>query len=141
MNAQQAENLRVLIRHMETRCHRTLDMGKYFASCGAPACALGEATVCGLVEREGTNMSAESYPYTFSPDNERGPVFGLEKRHAAHLFGMSDDNAWRRDHITPQEWATEARKVLAENGYSMDVKPDPFPAFMARVMEPVAVTA
>jgi hypothetical protein len=43
MNPQQAENLRILIRHMETKVTRTLSMDAITGPCGTPACAFGEA--------------------------------------------------------------------------------------------------
>lgn len=134
MNAQQAENLRVLIRHMETRCRRTLDMGTIFFQCGTPACALGEAwTVDGLKECFIERPRLSNYEVTCRE------IFGVH--HHTRLFGGSIFNAWKNSYVTPQQWAAEARVVLTEHGYSMDVKPDAFPAFMAKVMEPVAVTA
>jgi hypothetical protein len=44
MDATQAENLRILIRHMETKVSRTLDMHSIQYPCGTPACAMGEVS-------------------------------------------------------------------------------------------------
>ena len=130
MNEQQAENLRILIRHMETKVKRTLDMSYYGDDeCGTPACALGEAKVCAA-------LSHCEWPEPFNGSD------GLWPRHAAQafgegtenrLFGTAIGNAWRRAYVTPQEWAAEARKVLAENGYSMD---DGFHKFLAKTLMP-----
>jgi hypothetical protein len=118
MNATQAENLRILIRHMETKCNRTLDMDRY-GSCGTPACAYGEACVLPHFNAQGLHLNDAS------PSLMRGEIFG-EGGHVRRLFGGSGFNKWGRDAVTPQEWALEARKVLAENGYSMDdAKPIP----------------
>lgn len=130
MNAQQAENLRILIRHMENNVNRTLNMDDFYQPCGTPACALGEAQAMGLVK-----FKLDEY--------DCGPVFGLHFETASRLFGTATANAWKRQNVTPQEWAMEARKALAENGYTMDepAKPEPFEAFMAKVMEPIKEAA
>lgn len=139
MNAQQAENLRVLIQHMETSVTRTLNMIKYFnkssdPECCTPACAMGEAAFCPALAHIGIPRGGAFLRTDY------GHHF-VDTRDNARLFDIGSGNAFKTDVVTPMEWAAEARKVLAENGYSMDVKPDAFPAFMAKVMEPVAVTA
>ena len=122
MNAQQAENLRILIRHMETNVTRTLYMDSY-EKCGAPACALGEAKAIGLIKDE-------------QDEHRCSREFGCSH---TGIFSMAIINPWGRADVTPQEWAIEARKVLAENGYSMDDKAadDGFAAFRAKLLEPV----
>lgn len=136
MNAAQADNLRILIRHMESLKRPVLNMNDYFESCGTPACALGEAcTIPALAER-GLGQVGTLRVIVAGHAN----VFGLLGFATTRLFGSEDNNAWRRKNVTPQEWAAEARKVLAGNGYSMD-SPDLFAAFMAKVREPVAVEA
>lgn len=153
MNPQQAENLRILIRHMETKVTRTLHMAAISRDCGTPACALGEAGAIGIAglslpKYESTStliLNGATAPMTAVAD----VVFGLmpfswsEAKQAHRLFCAATDNAWRRNEVTPQEWATEARRVLAENGYAMDAAPtsDGFAAFMDRVRAPVAVEA
>ena len=133
MNATQADNLRILIRHMETRVTRTLNMSSY-ETCGTPACALGEATLCSALARQlpairdlNRKVHGDLFVETMA-DNDR--LFGYE--------GLRT-YVWETDSVTPQEWAAEARKVLAENGYSMDAPDDGFAAFMDKVREPVAV--
>src|SRR6185369_4282913 len=129
MNAQQAENLRILIRHMENNVTRTLNMDNYYEPCGTPACALGEAQVMGLV-RNGLLW-----------EHDCGPTFGLCSELSDRLFGIGRHNVWKRSSVTPKEWADEARKVLAAHGYAMDEpKVDPFTAFKVRMLEPVALT-
>jgi hypothetical protein len=126
MNAQQAENLRILIRHMETNVHRVLDMRVIRKPCGTPACAWGEA--CMVPELQpwlGTLAERKTDPVALEL------VFGCEK--SDRMFGFSVNG---KADVTPQEWAAEARKVLAENGYSMD---DDFARFMAKVQEPVVL--
>lgn len=143
MNPQQAENLRILIRHMESNVVRTLDMGRYFNPCGTPACALGEAATIPALLARGLVVHAHEDGKLACPDNE-AEVFGLyDEAKLNRLFGLSGSCAWRRSRVTPQEWAAEARKVLAEHGYAMD-EPKPvsdFARFMERVVEPVEVSA
>lgn len=136
MNKQQAENLRILIRHMETKCDRTLDMGRYFTTCGTPACAAGEACTIPALQLAGL-VSSGGFSWTSVIGQQA--VFGDEAVMDRKLFYALGGNPWKRDDVTPQEWAAEARKVLAENGYSMDEAPapEPFKRFMERVMEPV----
>lgn len=117
MTPKQAENLRVLIRHMETKCDRTLYMNSYFHRCGTPACALGEAASVPALAHCGIGRNTDEIHF-FQAER----AFGVGDR----LFGLSSDNAFGKYHVTPQEWAAEARKVLAEHGYSMgDEKPIP----------------
>lgn len=62
----------------------------------------------------------------------------------SRLFGTRDGgNAWGSNSVTPQEWAVEARRVLAWNGYAMgdEKKPEPFPAFMAKLTETPCIDA
>lgn len=124
MNAQQANNLMVLIRHMEANVTRTLDMSLY-ERCGSPACALGEAEAIGLIE------SAER-------EHVYGEVFG--KPYPRNIFSIECANPWKRNDVTPQEWALEARKLLADHGYSMDSDPG-YTRFMNKLQEPVPVRA
>lgn len=139
MNAQQAENLRTLIRHMETNVTRTLYMPIISESCGTPACAMGEACMVesfGLSFNKGWNYSLFLNGTSINLGDAAERVFGDAKCKLfnGHLRGASRPS--------PHDWAIEARKVLAEYGYSMDEpKPDAFPAFMAKLMQPVAVTA
>ncbi len=146
MNATQAENLRILIRHMETSVERILRMSFYFnehGGCGTPACALGEACVIPALQRRGLNHGGDLYVPMFNGDVDgRGiKFFGLSIKDSSRLFGTARENAWEGGTVTPQEWAAEARKVLAKNGYSMDAPDDGFGAFMEKVREPVAVEA
>jgi hypothetical protein len=139
MTPQQAKNLSVLIRHMETKVTRMLNMLSVFDEwpepemgvCGTPACAMGEAYF----------VKALRPQFKERPDCINFPslaivLFGVSYR----LFGANDpqdgtpSNAWNRDEVTPLEWAAEARKVLTENGYSMD---DGFPAFMEKTLKPL----
>ena len=114
MNPTQAENLRILIRHMETRVTRVLDMEKYFNPvCRTPACALGEATL--VPELAHLGMRAGGLLFMHHSQDFASSIVDRKR-----LFSTSDNNAWGRAAVTPQEWATEARKVLAEHGYSMD---------------------
>lgn len=126
MNEQQAENLRILIRHMETKCDRILDMVAV-SRCGTPACALGEAKLICMPEMFSGSLNTYvrasevfGLPYEsgVSPGNHR--IFRL---FGAELHG--------KRYVEPQEWAAEARKVLAEHGYSMD---DGFAAFKERLL-------
>ena len=123
MNATQAENLRILIRHMETKVTRTLDMSM-FLNRGAPACALGEAVFCQELAHLGVKEQRIDLSVT-------GRHFAQTSGDLLALFGPAGMNAWGRVNVTPQEWAIEARKVLAENGYSMD---DGFAAFKAKIL-------
>lgn len=145
MNAQQAENLRILIRHMETKCERQmLNMLRVHELCGTPACALGEACAIaslGLARagKEGSGCAlliAGRYAGYFEAASI---VFGCADKDVDRIFGGSVRNVWRRNDVTPQEWAVEARKVLAENGYSMEPQDDGFGAFVAKVREPLPV--
>jgi hypothetical protein len=131
MNAQQAENLRILIRHMETKCNRMLNMTTV-GDCGTPACALGEAAfvVDGLREhfvrsRSTYEMAAELFGLPYNPGGD-APIY--------RIFGAQLNG---ERFVSPQKWAIEARKVLAENGYTMDG--DGFDRFMAKVREPVTL--
>lgn len=146
MTPQQADNLRTLIRHMETKCGRTLNMRvTCLPECGTPACAIGEATAIASLglsfEKEGDvflgAMLRHDGRLRYFSDAAYS-LFGVTNR----LFGAGPDNAFHRNDVTPKEWAVEARLVLSENGYAMDEpKPEPFKAFMARALEPVAVEA
>lgn len=139
MNATQAENLRILIRHMETKVTRALDMCRIFVEstdewgCGTPACALGECTVIPELRAQGMDSWLGCARELDSGD-PRGPVFGLSVVDSNRIFGEDHRNVWKRGDLTPQEWAVEARKVLCENGYSMDeAKPDDgFQRFLER---------
>lgn len=127
MNATQAENLRILIRHMETNVKRTLDMRRIRNPvCGTPACAWGEA--CMVPELQVHFGTLEARRVGVLPME----VFG----HGTCLFGTSING---KADVSPLEWAIEARKALAEHGYTMDDdKPAPtFERFMERVREPV----
>lgn len=145
MTPEQANNLRILIRHMETKCARTLWMERFFTTlpspgtslseqvCGTPACALGEATTIPALRLTTWDQLHWEY-YGWSP------VFGLNGDERRRLFASLEDNAWRRDEVTPQEWAAEARRVLAENGYSMEPNapnPEALKAFMEKLQEPI----
>lgn len=133
MNAQQAENLRILIRHMEGLKRPGLNMDTYFEPCGTPACALGEAcTVPALVD---AGIVTWRFGDRVMVSGHRDAFGFTEGKHTMRLFGSATTNAWKRADVTPQEWAIEARKVLAENGYSMDEKPadDHFKPFMDRL--------
>lgn len=146
MNPTQAENLRILIRHMDT-LGRTLYM-EVFSRCGTPACALGEACTIKALNARGLLPGGEDSDWGFIPthagiDDVRGrSFFGIDVPQSERLFDSRHGNAWKRADVTPQEWAVEARKVLSENGYSMD-EPKPaqtFESFMAKALEPVDVT-
>jgi hypothetical protein len=122
MNAQQAENLRILIRHMETKCQRpTLFMGQVHYRCNTPACAIGEAAFIGV-----GGLSFPAYdPAECSVMLRGGRTFYTDAAHEVFgtidpfLSGITTKRGLTKD-PTPQEWALEARKVLAEHGYSMD---------------------
>jgi hypothetical protein len=118
---------------MESAVSRTLNMNRYFNECGTPACALGEAATIPTLREAGLSRGKHSV-------GGEDEVFGLTDHQDDRLFGFGTI-VWQRSNVTPQEWAAEARKVLGEHGYSMDAKPDTFAAFMAKVQEPVAVTA
>lgn len=140
MNEQQAENLRILIRHMENNVARTLQMRTYFGPCGTPACAIGEACMVPALAAQGlvttNDCDREWCPLTGS--RETGRIFGLDSDGGKRLFGPRAYNAWGSNDVAPQEWATEARKVLAESGYSMEAPTDPaFNRFMETVRLPV----
>lgn len=130
MNAQQAENLRVLIRHMEAQ-NPALGMS-HIHECGTPSCAWGHALYIRELAAQGLTVSA--------PD--LWTVFGND---TGGIFCPAGSNPWGRNQVTGQEWATAARWVLTERGYSVDSTParvpDAFAAFMAKLQEPVAVTA
>lgn len=144
MNAQQADNLRILIRHMETKVTRVLEMRFYFDGCGTPGCALGEATCIPALARAGLSQLRRDDGVPIYPTNETA-VFGLRDADRDRLFGTPKTCAWGRNDVTPLEWGVEARRVLAENGYSMDdaapakVGDDGFSAFLAKLREPVAL--
>lgn len=144
MNAQQAENIRILIRHMESNVERPLNMNAV-AVCGTPACAMGELPSA----FQEFSLSDVDYRLDHNGSPKRiamisadffglgGKEFNPSNLHY-RLFGASSCNAWGRSQVTPKEWAAEARKVLTEHGYRMD---DGFAAFRAKVLEPVAVEA
>lgn len=135
MNPTQAENLRILIRHMET-LPRMLTMNTFFAmhdpECKTPACALGEATTLARF-RDILSVSRTSAGGWVHGGRA---AFGATER----LFGTKTENAFGTNAVTPQEWAVEARKVLAENGYSMD-EPKPVPSVAERLALVVAGAA
>ena len=121
MNTTQAENLRILIRYMDAVQVPQLDMAVTHHSCGTPACAYGHALHVQALKDRGIPSLVAS-----------GRFFGLSDKDDGRLFGGS---LWQFEggrlvnlvaKPTPQQWAAEARKVLAENGYSMDeAKPIP----------------
>lgn len=130
MTPTQAENLRILIRHMETKCQRVLDMDTY-QRCGTPACAIGEAALIPQFNLKFEGDHALLYCGFRSADDAAAELFGLDTPAKNYrLFGLPGTNAWGCQYITPQEWAAEGRKVLAENGYSMDDKPAEFIALV-----------
>lgn len=134
MTPTQAENLRILIWHMETRCNRTLRMA-FYASCGTPACALGEACVVPELRNRGLDFPPCEIPmYQGETDGRGCAFFGLSMKDGERLFGTANSNVWGRGTVSPQEWAVEARKVLSEHGYSMD---DGFAAFKAKILIPL----
>lgn len=135
MNTKQAENLRTLIRHMESQaCWPVLDMTTTVSECGSPACALGAAK---LLPRLGKLL--ERYSMLDEICEANAPVFGLKQGDGMRLFNGGPGNAWARCSVTAAEWAIEARKVLAEHGYSMDdAKPVTFEDFMVKVLQPPA---
>ena len=111
MNTTQAENLRSLIRRIEP-LPTPLGMDQFHHPCGTPSCAAGYAKDMRLLSEATTEGYADA--------------FGADSRMIRRLFGEAEFNVWGRNDVTPQEWAVEARKVLAENGYSMDeAKPIP----------------
>lgn len=128
MNAQQAENLRVLIRHMEAQ-DPALGM-EHIHECGTPSCAWGHALY--IRELAANGLTSDTL--------NLWSVFG---HNTGGIFCAARNNPWGRNQVTGREWGAGARKVLAERGYSMDdtpAKPDAFQAFMAKVREPVEVT-
>lgn len=140
MNPQQAENLRTLIRHMEV-LDRPLNMHRVATHCGTPACAIGEATCIPQFAMElcpsdyGSHVVLQGRAMFYAAAARA--LFAVEDR----LFGDINTNVWRSNSVTPAEWATEARKVLAESGYAMEPHDDGFAAFMAKVREPIAINA
>lgn len=140
MNEQQAENLRKLITHMETKVSRKLYMPYIQHPCGTPACAMGEVSMIpafGLSRGKGMVgcLLHNGDPVSMRDTSER--LFGLASDQYEHLFGGSLNGTIEP---TPQEWAAEARKVLAKNGYTMVPHtaipvPTAFDAFMEKVME------
>ena len=123
MNAQQAENLRILIRHMETTAVERLHMPLFRHPCGTPACAWGHATTLPQfagAQDEMIGVSIGRYfglpPTTSDWRKGWGRLFGT-----ALMVNQGDSASPRYvESPTPKEWAAEARKVLAEHGYSMD---------------------
>ena len=150
MNATQAENLRILIRHMETKVERVLDMNTIRYSCGTPACALGEAACVPAIAAQGLALTERGAPFLCSWHGDQGPrkwaeaaitLFGGTTDSYRRLFGTGATNAWGSNTVTPAEWTLEARKVLAENGYSMDEPKaaQTFERFMAATLKPVQI--
>ncbi len=139
MNEQQADNLRILIRHMERNVTRTLNMSRY-VDCGTPACALGEAGCIPHFQAQGWHIQGNDLLHgdgLYVHDIEA--TFGMVYE---RLFSTHHLNLWQSSNVTPRAWADGARTVLAEYGYSMDdpaPADDGFSAFMAKVREPVAV--
>jgi hypothetical protein len=134
MNPQQAENLRILIRHMEGGNVKELYMPLSDHTCGTACCAMGEARRIGI---SGATILPGDIG-AISPSARR--AFGMNESNGhpqswIRLFGGNLRGNYRP---TPQEWAAEARKVLAEHGYSMgDEKPPmTFKSFMVKVLEP-----
>ena len=116
MNAQQAENLRILIRHMETNVKRTLEMPL------PSLCAIAVAREVPALVAQGLPAATSLWVPRSYHDEVAQDFFGLLAWHHpslyyGRLFGASLNG---KRQVTPQEWAAEARKVLAENGYSMD---------------------
>lgn len=125
MTPQQSGNFRVLIRRMES-ITRMLKMN-CVSDCGTPACAIGEACMVPALQKQGLALLATGRTiFLLWHGKSEGLwvpakiLFGLEQPDINRLFGAAGMNAWNRDAVTPQEWATEARKVLAANGYAMD---------------------
>lgn len=138
MTEQQAENLRTLIRHMESNVTRMLDMGKVHNACGTPACAIGEAAYAGIA---GLRIPRADATECCVMLDGRTTFY---RDAALDVFGNTSLFAPRLSDVSPQEWAAEARAVLAENGYSMVPRVSvpvetAFDKFMAKVKEPVAV--
>lgn len=123
MTPEQAKNLSILIRHMETKVTRTLNMNSYHR-CGTPACAIGEAACMPHFQALGLKLvrtSALQFRGIEGHGRASEELFGLSDGERDRIFGdWFADNAWNASEITPKQWAAEARKVLAENGYSMD---------------------
>jgi hypothetical protein len=124
MNATQAENLRILIRYMETKVTvPTLDMSTITHNCGTPACAMGHARLCSELRERGMPLDGLAVVARgfFGMDGEEsyrhptywGRLFGSWLSTGGNLVGEP----------TPHQWAAEARKVLDEQGYSMDEQP------------------
>lgn len=133
MTPQQAENLRILIRYMETRPVERLDMS-CIDHCGTPACAWGHArTLDAFKGYESLLCAADLFG-----------LEGIDHGSLAHLFGQSllvyrgKDLVRMVDYPTPQQWADEARKVLVEHGYSMDGD-DGFVAFKAKLLQSIVL--
>lgn len=131
MNAQQAENLRILIRHMETNVQRTLDM-RWISSncsqenpCGTPACAWGEACMVPELHAELGTLETRKTLGIF-------PCFG--EYAACRLFGTRLND---KTDVSPKEWAQVARAILAKCGYTMEEPEDGFAAFRAKILAPL----
>ncbi|HEX3156732.1 MAG TPA: hypothetical protein VHV32_19035 [Candidatus Angelobacter sp.] len=129
MNPQQAENLRILIRHMETLKVPELGMIRERNLCGTPSCAMGHARTVGAL---GIPSSIDLFSAAINYFGLDPETRILNRNSWCRLFGASLV-VWGNDDVPrssftppPKTWAVEARKVLAENGYSMDDKADAF---------------
>lgn len=135
MNPQQAENLRILIRHMENNVTRTLNMDRDYEACGAPACAAGEASTVAALRAAGMPGRCSVTVGGWFPEQQE--VFGFSTPESWRLFGMGNYNAWKRTNVSGKEWAVEARKLLGEHGYAMEAMDDGFAAFKVKMLAPV----
>jgi hypothetical protein len=122
MNAQQAENLRILIRHVESL--PILNMVRPWPYDEKPGCAICEARRAGLVPAE---PCIEDLAHTF---------YAVDARRLFSGTLRVDGKFIKKP--TGAQWAAEARKVLSENGYAMDepTPAAPFVAFKERLLKP-----
>lgn len=126
MDEKQAENLRIAIHHMRNVCNRTLDMAA-FHRCGTPACAAGELACHPHFRRLGFGLSGEMSLLTFhgkatGSGELAAEVLGLTEEERVELFcgyepEYVQNNFWKRNNVTPAEWADHAETILRKHGY------------------------
>lgn len=138
MTPTQAENLRILIRYMDACPKERLDMSQ-LSDCGTPACAMGHARTIKALGLQGQDIAEDARVVFGLPCYTASSLLPSWGRLFGSMLLIRSSGQPMRGLInpTPQEWATEARFILSEYGYSMD---DGFAAFKAKILTPIPET-